>query len=407
MEQLSLATDPKPPDDVIHDAGPEDDMVGIPQAKQLYAHFQGLVRQQSYEGEENLLQTAASATDDDIDEALQSQMDEVSALRAIFGAAVRVLPPSDQCQEPRVKVAVRPYPGNSRPNFVWMELVFTLVTGYPSSSPPSVQIGRSQALTVGDIICAVNMLDLEADKRQGDPMMYDLCLVAQAFLEEYQAYMFEKMPHMDLEEVLMDDVDKDEEERLELQRLPPAQRKLAATKKRAKMKAVISSRARTAVVDGSENLPKWLLEHKDIPTIPHLIADLTQMDRAFSNFNVIASPFIIERFRISLAKDYGPIIITYHGTAANNVSSIGQYGLVAGGDRAGNKKINVKNGTVYGRGVYCTPKLSYAMQYGSSILVLAVILKQQDTQVGETIIVVKEAHRVLPIYSFKVANVVR
>jgi len=50
----------------------------------------------------------------------------------------------------------------------------------------------------------------------------------------------------------------------------------------------------------------------------------------------------------------------FHGTSATNVCSIAEKGLRAGGSKDGPK---IKNGAVYGSGVYCSPFPEYALNY--------------------------------------------
>jgi hypothetical protein len=57
--------------------------------------------------------------------------------------------------------------------------------------------------------------------------------------------------------------------------------------------------------------------------------------------------------------------ITFHGTMRANVPSIVQYGFLKPGDKDPTNRdvIHVANGTCYGKGIYSTPDLEYALYY--------------------------------------------
>jgi len=85
--------------------------------------------------------------------------------------------------------------------------------------------------------------------------------------------------------------------------------------------------------------------------------------------------------------------IVYHGTNHKNNQSILEKGLIVGGT----KGVGIRNGTVYGRGVYCSPHTSTAKCYENGSMFICIIKKQRVKRFG-SIYVVPQDSDILPIY---------
>ena len=123
----------------------------------------------------------------------------------------------------------------------------------------------------------------------------------------------------------------------------------------------------------------------------------TNMDKIYRKayeIKMILNCEVLERFMANkCASDGSEWKFVFHGTESKNNEGIIKNGLIIGGT----KGVRVRNGSVHGRGIYCSPNSATARGYEKGSMFVCVVRDGEIKKCGSIWVVQKECD-ILPLY---------
>jgi len=271
--------------------------------------------------------------------------------------------------------------------------LYCFVCQSPFKSPITPNKYSSDFVTLSDHLPAI--LDFDKDDMDQSIQIAIMCSFDDILPKQSNSELYGKS-HIKIK--TKEQIERDRRKQREQEKRKKAQKlkreKMRKLQQQERIKREKEEKERKYIAKCFEQCPK--LENVIGPNTIHLIRE--NMEKQYKNSKQFKIKFILNydvllRFLSKQSPKDNEWEFVYHGTDCKNDEGIIKNGLIVGGT----KGVRIRNGSCYGKGIYCSPRTGTASSYERGSMFICIV---RDTKVRRNgaIWVVPNEYDILPLY---------